>query len=386
MTASSELSASDAPAPLDERWRAHAHRQQTAALPEGRVVVSCPAPLDGGGLGRHLREILDALERGGRPNTCLRRPSAGRDAADRSNDVELAPGWRASLAAPLARSSRAWRMWATSVDFDGAAAGRLPAADHLLAFNGTALAQLRRAARSGFASGTLVSATSHVRQVLDRHELAHSQYPIERPWVSRLLRRNLEEYRRAERILRLDAVHPRVLPARGPRPARLRQFPLTPHPRYTPPQPGDENRSSTFDVVYVGGLLVAKGVPLLLDAVARLEHSDLRLVLVGGWGTRAMRRYLEAARRRDPRVTIVPGDPLPVLRRARLYVHPAYNDGFGYAPAEALACGVPTIVSEDTGMKELIEPGRNGLVLPTGELEILVESIDAAYRGELLRG
>src|SRR5271169_3908916 len=99
MTVSSELSASDAPAPLDERWRAHAHRLQTAALPDGRVVVSSPAPLDGGGLGRHLREILDALERGGRPNICIRRPSGG--AAGRSEDIELAPGWRASLAAPL---------------------------------------------------------------------------------------------------------------------------------------------------------------------------------------------------------------------------------------------------------------------------------------------
>ena len=75
-----------------------------------------------------------------------------------------------------------------------------------------------------------------------------------------------------------------------------------------------------------------------------------------------------------------------MLKRARLYVHPAYNDGFGYAPAEALACGVPAIVTEDTGMKELIDGGRNGLVVPTGELEVLVESIDAAYRGELLRG
>ena len=68
-----------------------------------------------------------------------------------------------------------------------------------------------------------------------------------------------------------------------------------------------------------------------------------------------MRRYLERARARDPRISVVPGDPLPHLQRARLCVHPAYEDGFGYAPAEALACGVPVIVTEDTGMKELID-------------------------------
>jgi glycosyltransferase involved in cell wall biosynthesis len=74
------------------------------------------------------------------------------------------------------------------------------------------------------------------------------------------------------------------------------------------------------------------------------------------------------------------------LHGARLYVHPAYEDGFAYAPAEALACGLPVLVSEDTGMKELIEVGTNGLVLPTGDLDALTEAIDAVYRGESLGG
>ena len=81
----------------------------------------------------------------------------------------------------------------------------------------------------------------------------------------------------------------------------------------------------------------------------------MRLKLVGGWGTRGMRRFVEDACAEDPRITAGPGDPLEHLRTASLCVHPAYEDGFAYAPAEALACGVPVIVSEDTGMKELIE-------------------------------
>jgi glycosyltransferase involved in cell wall biosynthesis len=80
------------------------------------------------------------------------------------------------------------------------------------------------------------------------------------------------------------------------------------------------------------------------------------------------------------------GDPFSALRTAALYVHPTYNDGFAYAPAEALACGVPVIVSEDTGMKDLIEPGRTGLVLPTGDVGALTQAIEAAYRGELFNG
>ena len=64
-------------------------------------------------------------------------------------------------------------------------------------------------------------------------------------------------------------------------------------------------------------------------------------------------------------------------------MHPAYEDGFAYAPAEALACGVPVLVSEDTGMKELIGSPRDGLVLATGDGVALSEAIAAAYRGEI---
>ena len=159
-------------------------------------------------------------------------------------------------------------------------------------------------------------------------------------------------------------------------------FPLTPDPRYAlagPREPAD-----AFEIVYVGSLAVHKGVPLLIDAVRRLPHLDLRLRLVGGWGTPGMRRFVQSACAGDRRISVCPGDPLPHLRGARLCVHPAYEDGFAYAPAEALAAGVPVIVSEDTGMKELIEPGRDGVIVPTGDLDALTQAIEAAYRGELL--
>jgi glycosyltransferase involved in cell wall biosynthesis len=98
-----------------------------------------------------------------------------------------------------------------------------------------------------------------------------------------------------------------------------------------------------------------------------------------------MRRFVERACAEDRRIRIAHGDPLPHVRSARLSVHPTFGDGFGYAPLEALSCGVPVIVSEDTGMKHLIDRERGqGLVLPTGDLTALIEAIGAAYRGELL--
>jgi glycosyltransferase involved in cell wall biosynthesis len=357
-----------------EQWRASALARQERELPDGRVLVTCSAPFGGGGLGRHLAEIIGALERRGQEADyiCEARPDGP---ADPEHEVHVR---RMVALAPLTRRSPAWRLWSASVGFDRAATRLLRDADHLIGFNGTSLRQFRASS----SPVSLVSATAHMRHVVEQHRRAHRSYPLEPPWATRVLARNLAEYERAERIHVSSRYVWDSFVAQGIAEERLAMFPLTPDPRFTSAV-RDLGRS-TFDIVYVGGLSVDKGVPLLLDAVARVPFEDLRLLLVGGWKTRGMRTFVTDACARDPRVSVVPGDPLERLRGASLYVHPTYSDGFGYAPVEAMACGVPVLVSEDTGMKDLIEEGGLGGVLPTGDCAALAEAIAACYRGEML--
>ncbi len=369
--------------PLGAGWRAQAQRVQEDALPSGRVLATCSAPFGAGGLGRHVQEIIAALARRGEPGSCLcgsvPSPSpAGQDLRALPAGALTRGGVR------LARRSPAWRTWVESVAFDRRAARAQPAGDHLIAFNGQALAQIDAARRAHRQTVSLVAANSHLRQVVRQHAKASRRYPFERSWATHLVDRNVREYRRADTIYVSSSYIWESFVNEGVAEESLSLLPLTPDPRYCPserPPAGD-----TFDVVYVGSLTVAKGVPLLVDAFARCQHDDMRLVLVGGWGTRAMRRFIERARARDPRVLVRPGDPLEHLRAARLCVHATYEDGFAYAPAEALAAGVPVIVSEDTGMKELIGGADEGMVVPTGDLDALVQSMRAAYRGEILNG
>lgn len=362
-------------------WRSEAAREQEQALSAGAVTITCPAPYGGGGLGRHLEELIEAAgRRGVRASVICETPRAGSAAIPAPAQGFGVPEVLRA-ARPLFRLAPGWRMLALSTRFDADAARRLPAADSLLAFNGTALAQFRAAAADrSLGRPELVSANSHIEQMLERHRRAHSDYPVERSWAARLGPRNLREYELAERIhCSSRYVHDSFL-QRGFPEERLVRFPLTPHPRFQP-APGAQQRP-TFDIVYCGSLVVHKGVPLLIDAFSRIPGDDVRLVLVGGFKTRAMRRYLGEAIARDPRIELAPGDPLPRLQQAGVCAHPAYEDGFAYAPAEALACGVPVIVSEDTGMKELIGPGA-GTVVPTGEVSALAEALLAATRGEV---
>ncbi len=374
---------------FDAHWRAQREAAQQRAVPGGRVALSCSAPFAGGGLGRHLQELYGALQRAGAETTLICGPSAGvRGVAAPPGRIEISRGRFSGVVDRVTALSPALSTWRSGVDFDAGASRRLGSVEHLLAFNGQALAQLRaaRAPGSGIGGASLVSATSHMRHVARRHEEAYRRYPLERPWAPRVLERNLAEYGLADSILCSTEHIRRSFVQEGVPEERLLTFPLTPDPRYAPDASGpasSDASGSTFDVVYVGSLSVAKGVPLLVDAVRSLPAPDLRLVLLGGWASRGMRRFLQSACASDPRIAVRLGDPLDELRGARLYVHPSYDDGFGYAPAEALAAGVPVIVTEDTGMKELLEPGR-GMVVPTGDGGALAAALEAAYRGEIL--
>src|ERR1700727_480449 len=119
-------------AALGASWRAEQEQAQEAALPTGRVVLSCPTTPGTGGLGRHFDELLAALTRVGDTTLTLTE-------ADPKPPIERALG---RTLPHLGRISPAARMWAASAAFDAGAARRLPKAEHLVAFNGTALSQL----------------------------------------------------------------------------------------------------------------------------------------------------------------------------------------------------------------------------------------------------
>ena len=134
----------------------------------------------------------------------------------------------AALEAPPLRLANARRVLKASVEFDAQAARRLPAAEHLIAFNGTALAQFGAARRGGFQSLSLVSATSHLRCVLRQYARAYKQYPLEGSWAPRVAKRTLLEYRQADRIY-VSSPHARQsFLEEGIGEHLLATFPLTP--------------------------------------------------------------------------------------------------------------------------------------------------------------
>ena len=336
-------------------------------------VIACNAPYASGGLGQHLAQLVTAARAGGGPVRYYTTGPAAGDAAG----VAVGPGvypWLARFT-PV-RFSPGWKNGLNGELFDRAVAAALtgPVAT-FTGFGGQALLGFGRARELGATELVLQAANSHVDHLARRHAEAVRRWPIESSWLNaRQQRRTLAEYAAADVIDCASAYTWDSFVAAGVPAAKLRRIDLVPGERFRPPpaRPND----GVLRVVYVGSLSVMKGVPVLVEAFAKLARPDAELTLVGGWGTTGMRRFLQAVMARDPRVKVAPGDPLPHLHRASVCVHPTFEDGFAYAPMEAMATGLPVIVTEDTGMKEHVCEGENGYVVPTGDVDALVQRLE----------
>ena len=278
----------------------------------------------------------------------------------------------------------AWRNHLSNELFDAHAARHLQlhGATHVMGFAGKALRTFRRARTLGARQLELVVPNSHVSNVYALHQRAHQETGIHDSWLNKAqVQKTLREYAMADRIYVHSDYVAETRTARGVPASKLRFERLPVDPRFTPP--AERSRTGTFRIVYVGRVDATKGIPLLVEAFRRLNVPGASLRIMGGWSTRAMRQYMEEVLATDNRIHVEPGDPLPVLQEADVFVHPTYEDGFGYAPAEALACGVPVIVTEDTGMKEYVVEGRNGYVVPTGSVEALAKRLQTVYENPL---
>ena len=122
-------------------------------------------------------------------------------------------------------------------------------------------------------------------------------------------------------------------------------------------------------ILFVGTIEPRKNLATLLEAWAMLSDRP-DLVIVGAWGW-LYEPIKEQIARLGSRVHHIQGlDPaeLPaVYNLARVLAHPAWYEGFGFPPLEAMACGTPVVVSDRASLPELV--GDAALIAPADDPE-----------------
>jgi len=151
-------------------------------------------------------------------------------------------------------------------------------------------------------------------------------------------------------------------------------------------------------LLFLGRIHVKKGCDLLVEAFARVAGADpsLRLVMAGpnqaGWGAALARRAdtLGVAGRVVWPGMLTGDVKWGAFRAAEVFVLPSHQENFGIAVAEALACGLPVLISDKVNIWREIEEDGAGLVGPDtqpGADRLLQEwlTLPAAAREEMAR-
>jgi len=119
-----------------------------------------------------------------------------------------------------------------------------------------------------------------------------------------------------------------------------------------------------FALLLVGNDWQNKGLPVLLDAMELLGGLPIDLFVVGSDDPMRYRSTVHA-KSLDEHVYFLPPRPDIEFYYAGVdaYAGPSLEDTFAQPPAEAMACGLPVIVSATNGTCEIITDGKDGLIL-----------------------
>jgi glycosyltransferase involved in cell wall biosynthesis len=132
-------------------------------------------------------------------------------------------------------------------------------------------------------------------------------------------------------------------------------------------------------ILFVGTIEPRKNIISLLRAYHKLVRSDVGLVIAGGHGWLFEEIFREVSRLNLREKVMFPGrvseTDLPALySAASVFVYPSVYEGFGFPPLEAMACGVPVIVSNTSSLPEIV-----------GDAGILVNPEDSSEIAEAIR-
>lgn len=142
-------------------------------------------------------------------------------------------------------------------------------------------------------------------------------------------------------------------------------------------------KTNVFTFIFVGRLVGDKGINELVEAFTRLneKYPDTRLILVGGQEPHldplkpatikeieCNKAIEDVGRQQDVR---------PWFAAAECLVFPSYREGFPNVVIEAGAMGLPSIVTNINGSREIIIEGRNGIIIPSHNVDSLFEAMES---------
>lgn len=141
-------------------------------------------------------------------------------------------------------------------------------------------------------------------------------------------------------------------------------------------------RQGPLDILFIGNVIPRKGLHTLISALAGLPGESWTLTVVGSLESdvtysRRMRR--QAERLGPERVkmlgTVSNAALAPLLAKSHCLAVPSFYEGYGIVFAEAMAFGLPVIAARVGAVPEVVTGGREGFLVPPGDVAALTQVI-----------
>jgi glycosyltransferase involved in cell wall biosynthesis len=362
--------------------------QPLSSLEDALVCYAANAVTARGGQGEYLRQVTYALDQLPHGRVLSRHAQADRAACI---DVPF-QGWRASCfrtiqRVPLLRRRQDLLTLLSDVDFDSLVSAQVAG---VKLFNGV-MAQCSETFEVLSRQRVplvLTALNTHIDNVAALLEEEHRRLGIRTPsFIHPAMRRRVaHEIERASCIhtisnLAKDSFVERGIPADKVEVV----LPAVDLDYFRPVAKTD----GTFRVLAVLTIDPRKGAYYLLQAFEKAAIPGSELVIIGATGDHWSKQMLGQFTSRLKNIRIQSADVFrePIQStygQASVMVHPAIEDGFALAVAQALACGRPVITTRTTGAAEVIADGQNGYVLESGDVDGLVDRLRLLARDESL--
>ena len=151
-------------------------------------------------------------------------------------------------------------------------------------------------------------------------------------------------------------------------------------------------------ILSVGGIEPRKGSDTLVRAIALLRDRDPVLVVIGGHSFQDYRAYREGVFALLPGLGLEPGRDvvlpgtvpdadLPAwFAAADVFAFPSTKEGWGLVVLEAMSAGLPVVASDLPVFREYLRPGRDALLVPTGDPPALAGALASVLDDRGLAG
>ncbi|MEK6589623.1 MAG: glycosyltransferase family 4 protein, partial [Nitrospinota bacterium] len=143
-----------------------------------------------------------------------------------------------------------------------------------------------------------------------------------------------------------------------------------------------KKKDKIFRIIFVGNISLRKGVHYLLEAISELRLKDFEVAFIGSISDDAKTILKKYDGYYKYYCNVNHNELYKFYSNSSVFILPSIEEGLAMVIAEAMACGLPVIVTKNTGGEEIVRNGIDGFIIPVRDSEAIKEKILYFYENE----